>query len=783
MAKIRKKNKKEGAPESTNVEEIGIKPSEPLGLYDANTGVYKNSNEAPSDVISSQPSVSDVDRRDINNRGSHVLSQVINADEQGNMYVPDKPIGSEDQSFSPYNPVNAVTEVIGEPQGRPAPETQITGGDVIPKPDPSDFAHFGSQEEYDNAMREYLLAQQQLRERYGSRGRSEPGIEQLSVQDYYPDMGTPLQVGAYQGSMIGSNPIFAAGGLEMPVGIYDARRRALSQAAAAGTAAKERFFSPEDIKTFKTYQGQINDAQLDAMNWAFEESRKSPNPNAFTDRNSPVYKEYSKRMAKISGRAAAIMEAGDWATKLLDDKNYDQRHLRGKERQVIQDLVAGNFDWKDEKKFKDAMGTIRSYQVLDNAARLAAKEIEQDQSLFNFKNQDWTNEIDNIRDLYKLVQAGNYDGFYKGIRKYVNPGRVEQIARGIMDNHSFDLGGLSEEQYMEQKLIPQILNYKGDQILSELRTAFTGNANLAYKREQDKKAEYWTTKQNEMQDQASSVTDILNTPATPNAKMQAIQDLFRGKWKVGTSKTITAPGRSVIAIPAEVPASAQKEREGTIGSFNFFGSGDYAGTFGRGTSGYSFSEMQEAARGEIKRLAQHNKDIDEWNKNNPDKKKSHKPIPDDLVAIANATSDTPVKYKAVNAEGVFVGTNQNGQQELVGVNSKGVSNIQSARSFSYGVTMEAPVLDKYGEPLMRYYDKDLNEVSKGDLKAVKAVPVTKEIKLTNIVPQQTYGKEVQGLGEHNDMWFGGTKHTGDDIIEQNIDRGQSSGGEDEGVRF
>ena len=38
----------------------------------------------------------------------------------------------------------------------------------------------------------------------------EPALERLGLQDYYPDINMPLQVGTYSGQIVGNNPIFVA---------------------------------------------------------------------------------------------------------------------------------------------------------------------------------------------------------------------------------------------------------------------------------------------------------------------------------------------------------------------------------------------------------------------------------------------------------------------------------------------------------------------------------------------------------------------------------------------
>lgn len=56
-------------------------------------------------------------------------------------------------------------------------------------------------------------------------------MEKLGVQEYYPNIGQDIGVGTYSGSRLGSATIFASQGTLIPMGLIDARKRALDSAA------------------------------------------------------------------------------------------------------------------------------------------------------------------------------------------------------------------------------------------------------------------------------------------------------------------------------------------------------------------------------------------------------------------------------------------------------------------------------------------------------------------------------------------------------------------------
>lgn len=71
-------------------------------------------------------------------------------------------------------------------------------------------------------------------------------IEKLGIEDYYPTIGQNIQVGSYSGRRIGSMSIFEGGGLVLPMGLVDARKRALQGAASEQQKAIDKILEIPD---------------------------------------------------------------------------------------------------------------------------------------------------------------------------------------------------------------------------------------------------------------------------------------------------------------------------------------------------------------------------------------------------------------------------------------------------------------------------------------------------------------------------------------------------------
>jgi hypothetical protein len=66
-------------------------------------------------------------------------------------------------------------------------------------------------------------------------------VEKLGIQDYYPNAGRDIAVGTFSGSRIGSQTIYSGAGALLPMGLYDARKRSLVEAAKNIQKKKDEF--------------------------------------------------------------------------------------------------------------------------------------------------------------------------------------------------------------------------------------------------------------------------------------------------------------------------------------------------------------------------------------------------------------------------------------------------------------------------------------------------------------------------------------------------------------
>jgi hypothetical protein len=115
-------------------------------------------------------------------------------------------------------------------------------------------------------------------------------IEKIGLEDYYPNIGKDIAVGSYSGKYIGSTTIFAAPGARLPLGLMDARKRAIRDAAQAQQATMDKLYELPNAPT------QFNEAyQSDYIDWISKGLDEAGGYDAFIS-NPDNRKEMARRM-------------------------------------------------------------------------------------------------------------------------------------------------------------------------------------------------------------------------------------------------------------------------------------------------------------------------------------------------------------------------------------------------------------------------------------------------------------------------------------------------------
>lgn len=185
-------------------------------------------------------------------------------------------------------------------------------------------------------------------------------VEKLGVQDYYPEVGRDIAVGTFTGSRIGSQTVYSGAGGLLPQGLYDARKRALNEAAKAKTAALDKYYSGIDIAA--QFKPKFNETVSDAMDNLLYK-KHGGNVNAFL-----ADPESRREFARLEAVAKNVNHYDAYATSILEDAADDTKFIDAEQVKNAQDIkralvedVDGVLDGK-----KDLSALFAKAQVYQN---------------------------------------------------------------------------------------------------------------------------------------------------------------------------------------------------------------------------------------------------------------------------------------------------------------------------------------------------------------------------------------------------------------------------------
>ena len=307
-------------------------------------------------------------------------------------------------------------------------------------------------------------------------------VEKLGIQDYYPNVGRDIAVGTFSGSRIGSQTIYSGAGALLPMGLYDARKRALSEAAKEKKKQLDKFF--DVIETAPQYSKAVNESWNNWLNenlakYNFDADRFLSDPN--------MRKEYAKRLSN----AKDITYWTTWADGYLKDAEKKENYGTAEGIRIAGEIKMAVIDHMDEiasgqKSLKDFIDIDKAklYQNIIPQMDLIVKEAldpnRMGKSPINMRTGDVEGKMDpeefkQQRDEFVIkVKSGTLgkDEYLSGFKKFFT-GDYEQIIDGLIESGKF-----SEEQ--RDAAIDYFAGQMQEQI--EVNPQFVDNDALEYAR-------------------------------------------------------------------------------------------------------------------------------------------------------------------------------------------------------------------------------------------------------------------------------------------------------------
>lgn len=275
-------------------------------------------------------------------------------------------------------------------------------------------------------------------------------VEKLGVQDYYPNIGRDIAVGTFSGSRIGSQTIYSGAGAALPMGLYDARKRALKEAATEKKKQLDKFF--DVIETAPQYQKAVNESYNNWLNdslakHGYDADKFLSDPN--------MRKEYAKRLSNAKDITFWATAADNYLKESEKKENYGTAEgvkIAGEIKMALIDhmdeIASGEKslkDFIDVDKFKLYLNIIPQ---MDLIVKEALDPNRMGKSPINMRTGDVEGKMDpeefkQQRDEFVIkVKSGTLgkDEYLSGFKKFFT-GDYERIIDGLIESGKF-----SEEQ-------------------------------------------------------------------------------------------------------------------------------------------------------------------------------------------------------------------------------------------------------------------------------------------------------------------------------------------------
>jgi hypothetical protein len=263
-------------------------------------------------------------------------------------------------------------------------------------------------------------------------------IEKLGVQDYFPNAGENIAAGSYSGKYIGNTTIFAAPGARIPFGLYDARMRALKEAAAEKQKAVDKMLTAP--QTAPQNQEQYNNEYFFPKQNYFIEKHKGDFNEMMSD---PEYRQF---MANAEAKARNTTQNSTWARTVADTFQKPGVYIPKGMMQDVEKILYGSpeeygaYLRGEDSPYTRAMSNVRVYQDIMPSVEELMKTVTDPARLterpFNFRTGGKYDDPEFVAERNKFMErvmngdpSLGADVYASGIIKYFDVTDIEQSIR------------------------------------------------------------------------------------------------------------------------------------------------------------------------------------------------------------------------------------------------------------------------------------------------------------------------------------------------------------------
>jgi hypothetical protein len=302
-------------------------------------------------------------------------------------------------------------------------------------------------------------------------------IEKLGIQDYYPTASRNIAVGTFTGEVIGSQTIYSGAGGLAPMGLYDARKRALAKAATAKQAAIDKFLTLED--TAKAYNMEYKDYAYDHLYDILEKHGFSVT-SVMRDRDA------AKEVYRLKSLGKELKFVEEESKAVLSQLGKEGSYVPPSIAKAAKDMFYGMQDkdkvFSGKSDLVKTISELKAYNSLtkkaeDLATDFSTKLSEMQMNEDAMANYAATGEIKGNEEFEKgkksfvsKIESGKLargtDGYYTGMLKYFG-GNVDELFGSYVDAANYSEDQLEASKKIFVNLMPESVemtfnSYKDD---------------------------------------------------------------------------------------------------------------------------------------------------------------------------------------------------------------------------------------------------------------------------------------------------------------------------------
>tara|TARA_Y100000814_G_scaffold293635_1_gene276316 strand:+ start:4924 stop:7383 length:2460 start_codon:yes stop_codon:yes gene_type:complete len=169
----------------------------------------------------------------------------------------------------------------------------------------------------------------------------------------YPSLNEKIHQGTYGGKMIGNVPIYASPGVIVPIGIEQARSKALLEAGVkAQQKGKKEKFAWEDVMMPEGYNKDWQDAIYGGVQERIYKAQMKYGPqweralNSLGTEEGRELAQWHKTMQGYSANAKSIVDKAQQIVKYAEDKEGAGMHVSDEALQQAKDILAATQDMR-----------------------------------------------------------------------------------------------------------------------------------------------------------------------------------------------------------------------------------------------------------------------------------------------------------------------------------------------------------------------------------------------------------------------------------------------------